>query len=64
MARTPKKSAERLDPVAEAVLDQSDPASGMSIEDINAATRRLKKALMERMLGGELSHCRRGARRV
>ena len=56
MARTPKKAAERLDPVAEAVVDQFGPASGMSMEDINAATRRLKKALMERMLGGELSH--------
>ena len=28
----------------------------MSTEDIDAAARRLKKALMERMLGGELSH--------
>jgi len=26
------------------------------MEDINAAARRLKKALMERMLGGERSH--------
>jgi transposase-like protein len=56
MARTRKKPAEQLPPVAEEVLDQFGPAAGMSMEDINAATRRLKKALMERMLGGELSH--------
>jgi transposase-like protein len=56
MARTRKKPAEKLAPVADEVLDQCGPAAGMSMEDINAATRRLKKALMERMLGGELSH--------
>jgi transposase-like protein len=56
MARTRKKPAEKLAPVADEVLDQFGPAAGMSMEDINAATRRLKKALMERMLGGELSH--------
>jgi len=56
MPRTPKKPTEQLAPVAEEVLDEFGPASGMSMDDIDAATRRLKKALMERMLGGELSH--------
>ncbi|HEX5216258.1 MAG TPA: IS256 family transposase [Vicinamibacterales bacterium] len=56
MARTPKKPVKRLAPVADDVLDQFGPSTGMSMEDINAATRRLKQALLERMLGGELSH--------
>jgi transposase-like protein len=56
MARTPKKRLEKAAPVAEEILDHFGPASGMSMEDINAATRRLKAALVERMLGGELSH--------
>jgi len=51
-----KKPAEKLTPVADAILDQFGPASGMSMADIDAATRRLKRALVERMLGGELSH--------
>jgi transposase-like protein len=42
--------------VADEVLDQFGPAAGMSMDEINAATRRLKAALVERMLGGELSH--------
>jgi putative transposase len=56
MPRKPKKPAEKLAPVADEVLDQFGPKSGMSMDDINAATRRLKRALVERMLGGELSH--------
>ena len=56
MSRTRKKTTERLAPVADEVLDQFGPAAGMSMEDIDAATRRLKQALVERMLGGELSH--------
>ena len=56
MPRTPKKPAEKLAPVADEVLDQFGPAAGMSMEDINAATRRLKRALVERILGGELTH--------
>jgi putative transposase len=56
MPRTPKKPAEKLPPVADAILDQFGPATGMSMADIDAATRRLKRALVERMLGGELSH--------
>jgi transposase-like protein len=45
-----------LAPVADAILDQFGPPTGMSMADIDAATRRLKQALVERMLGGELSH--------
>jgi len=56
MPRTPKKPAEKLTPVPDEVLDRFGPATGMSMADIDAATRRLKKALIERMLGGELSH--------
>src|SRR5689334_1216824 len=56
MPRPPKKPTEALPPVADAVLDQFGPATGMSMADIDAATRRLKRALVERMLGGELSH--------
>jgi transposase-like protein len=56
MPRTPKKSAEPLAPVADAILDHFGPATGMSMAEIDAATRRLKRALVERMLGGELSH--------
>jgi len=56
MPRTPKKPAEKLAPVANEILDQFGPAAGMSMGEIDAATRRLKRALVERMLGGELSH--------
>ena len=56
MPRIPKKPAEKLAPVANVILDQFGPAAGMSMAAIDAATRRLKRALVERMLGGELSH--------
>src|SRR5215204_6019184 len=56
MSRTRKKPTERLAPVTDEVLDQFGPATGMSMDDIDVATRRLKQALVERMLGGELSH--------
>src|SRR5881394_1394760 len=56
MPRTPKKATEKLPPVADEVLDQFGPAAGMSMDQIDAATRRLKAALVERMLGGELTH--------
>jgi hypothetical protein len=42
--------------VADEVLDQFGPATGMSMDQIDAATRRLKAALVERMLGGGLTH--------
>ena len=56
MPRSPKKPTENVPPVADEILDQFGPATGMSMEEIDAATRRLKRALVERMLGGELTH--------
>src|SRR6476661_3537905 len=56
MPRTPKKPIEKLPPVADEILDQFGPATGMSMAEIDAATQRLKAALVERMLSGELSH--------
>ena len=56
MLRRSKKPGEKLAPVADAILDQFGPATGMSMAEIDVATRRLKRALVERMLGGELSH--------
>jgi len=54
MARQTKKPVEKLAPVADAIVDEFGPATGMSMTEIDAATRRLKRALVERMLGGEL----------
>lgn len=45
MPRTPKKPAEKAAPVADEILDQFGPATGMTMEEIDAATRRLKVAL-------------------
>lgn len=56
MPRRLRKPAEKLAPVADEILDHFGPTAGMSMDEIDAATRRLKKSLMERMLGGELSH--------
>lgn len=51
-----KRPTERLAPVPDAILDHFTPDRPMTAEEIDAAGRRLKKALMERMLGGELSY--------
>ena len=51
-----KRPTERLAPVPDEILDHFAPDRPMTAEEIDAAGRRLKKALMERMLGGELSH--------
>jgi putative transposase len=59
MPRTPKREkrpAERLAPVPDEILDHFAPDRPMTAEEIDTAGRRLKKALMERMLGGELSY--------
>ena len=59
MPRTPKREkrpTERLAPVPDEILDHFAPDRPMTAEEIDAAGRRLKKALMERMLGAELSH--------
>ena len=51
-----KRPTERLAPVPDEILDHFAPDRPMTAEEIDAAGRRLKKALMERMLGGELSY--------
>jgi putative transposase len=51
-----KRSTEQLAPVADEILDHFAPDRPMTAEEIDTAGRRLKKALMERMLGAELSH--------
>jgi len=58
MPRTKRapRPAERLARVPDEILDHFAPDRPMTAEEIDAAGRRLKKALMERMLGGELSH--------
>jgi transposase-like protein len=43
--------------ISEAILDQfAGPARPMSQTDVDAITKRFKKVLVERMLGGELTH--------
>jgi len=54
--RREKRPTERLAPVPDEILDHFAPDRPMTAEEIDAAGRRLKKALMERMLGGELSY--------
>jgi putative transposase len=59
MPRTPKsekRPAEKLAPVPDDILDHFALDRPMTAGEIDTATRRLKKALMERMLGAELSH--------
>ena len=51
-----KRPIERLARVPDEILDHFAPDRPMTAEEIDAAGRRLKKALMERMLGGELSY--------
>lgn len=45
-----------LQPVASAILDAFVADGPLSAQDIEAAMRRFKKALIERALGGELTH--------
>jgi transposase-like protein len=58
MARTKreKRPTDRLAPVPAEILDHFAPDRPMTAEEIDTATRRLKKALMERVLGDELSY--------
>lgn len=51
-----KRPAEKLGPVPDEILDHFAPDRPMTADEIDTAGRRLKKALMERMLGAELSH--------
>src|ERR1700752_530671 len=45
-----------LTPVPSEILDQSGGQGPRSAEELDAAARRFKKALIERALGGELTH--------
>ena len=45
-----------LAPVASEVLDHFAPEGMLTAADVEAATRRFKKALIERALGAELTH--------
>jgi len=53
----PKKSVDpRWAPVPDAVLDHFAPPGMLDAADVEAATQRFKKALLERALGAELQH--------
>lgn len=56
MPRKPKSPVEKLAPVPDAVLDHFAPPGILEAADVEAATRRFKKALLERALGAELQH--------
>jgi putative transposase len=58
MPREPKnqRRVPRLAPVPDAVLNQFAPDGPLTAADVEAATHRFKKALIERALGAELSH--------
>jgi transposase-like protein len=58
MPRKPKtpRAAVTFPPVPAEILDQFVRAGPLSAADVEAATRRFKKALIERALGAELSH--------
>ena len=45
-----------LTPVPAEILDQFVRQGPLSVEELEAAVRRFKKAIIERALGGELSH--------
>ena len=51
-----KPGAEVLAPIPAEILDQFVRDGPLTAEEIETATRRLKKALIERALGGELTH--------
>lgn len=51
-----KPSAEALAPIPADVLDQIVRDGPLTAEEIETASRRFKKALIERALGGELTH--------
>src|SRR5688572_24973009 len=58
MPRKPKseKPAEVLTPIPAEILDQIVRDGPLTAEEIETASRRFKKALIERALGGELTH--------
>jgi len=57
MPRKPKSSSDTpLAPVPSEILDQFVRQGPITAEELDAAVRRFKKALIERALGGELTH--------
>jgi len=56
MPRKRKSTAPALAPVPAEILDQFAPAGILTAAEVDAATRRFKKALIERALGAELTH--------
>jgi putative transposase len=55
-AKPEKPSAEVLAPIPAEILDQIVRDGPLTAEEIETASRRFKKALIERALGGELTH--------
>src|SRR3954469_12867728 len=57
MRRKPKEPPDApLAPVPSEILDQFVRQGSISPEELDAAVRRFKKAIIERALGGELTH--------
>ena len=58
MPRKPKSATREapLAPVPSEILDQFVRQGPISHEELDAAVRRFKKAIIERALGGELTH--------
>ncbi len=56
MARSKKPVDPRWAPVPDVVLDHFAPPGILEAADVEAATQRFKKALLERALGAELQH--------
>src|SRR5215510_10780982 len=57
MPRKPKSSSDTpLAPVPSEILDQFVRQGPITAEELDAAVRRFKKAIIERALGGELTH--------
>lgn len=56
MARSKKPIDPRWAPVPDSVLDHFAPPGMLDAADVEAATQRFKKALLERALGAELQH--------
>ena len=54
--RKPRTPAPPLAPVPDEILDQFVGQGPLSHEELDAAVRRFKKAIIERALGGELTH--------
>jgi putative transposase len=55
-SKSEKPPTEVLAPIPAEILDQLVRSGPLTAEDVETATRRFKKALIERALGGELTH--------